>query len=70
MKAKFYNSCNFLGSDKNGAIKSFKYYGLGLVLDNPSVLEHKLGIVVSIFFVLWGQFFLIREKVDSATAYL
>ena len=52
MKAKFYNSCNFLGSDKNGAIKNFKYYGLGLVLDNPSVLKHKLGIVVNIFFVL------------------
>ena len=49
MKAKFYTSCNVFGSDKNWAIKNFKYLSLGFVVDNRSVLEHKLGIFVNIF---------------------
>ena len=53
MKAKFYSSCNFFGSDKNWAIEKFKCLSLGLLLDNRSVLEHTLGIVVNIF---WTKF--------------
>ena len=49
MKAKFYTSCNVFGSEKNWAIKNFKYLSLGFVVDNRSVLEHKLGIFVNIF---------------------
>lgn len=47
MKAKFYTSCNVFGGDKNWAIKKFRYLSLGFFLDNWSVLEHKLGIVVN-----------------------
>ena len=49
MKAKFYTSCNGFDSDKNWAIKNFKYLSLGFVLDNWSVLERKFRIVVNIF---------------------